>query len=186
MTLKLTPQARLLAALGLALVVALAAAMVLRSGVLSSNDESVPASPSITQPRTDAPKTTPVKPKPAPARPKIELLPGLPQPVAHALRFSKVVVVSVHAGPAINDHDSVGVARKGAKLAGAGFVAIDVFRERSAKQLEPFSGTVNTPTLLVVSRPGKIVNRFQGVVDEQVVAQAARNAGARTPKKPKK
>jgi hypothetical protein len=42
-----------------------------------------------------------------------------------------------------------------------------------------FAGPVSSPTLLVVKRPGRIVNRLSGLVDSAIVAQAAHNAGAR-------
>jgi hypothetical protein len=180
MTLKLTSQARVLAALGLALGVALAAMIVLRSGLLDSSDSStLPAGSAATQPKPATAPVSPAKPTPAVTRPKIELLPGLPSPVAKALRRSRVVVVSLYAAPSGPDRGSVNIARRGARSVGAGFVAIDVFRERDAKQLEPFAGTVSAPALLVVRRPGTIVTRFVGYVDDRIVAQAAHNAGAR-------
>jgi hypothetical protein len=180
MTLKLTSQARVLAALGLALAVALAATIVLRSGLLDSSDSStLPSGTTATQPKPATAPVSPAKPTPAVTRPQVELLPGLPTPVAKALRRSRVVVVSLYAAPSGPDRGAVTVARRGAKSVGAGFVAIDVFRERNAKQLQPFAGTVSAPSLLVVRRPGTIVTRFVGYVDDRIVAQAAHNAGAR-------
>jgi len=49
-----------------------------------------------------------------------------------------------------------------------------LFRRRA------LAGTKTAPqAVLIVKRPGKIVNRFDGFVDSQIVAQAARTAGAR-------
>ena len=48
--------------------------------------------------------------------------------------------------------------------------------------MQPFVGTASPPVLFVVRRPGKVVARFNGSVDETVVAQAATNAGARNGK----
>jgi hypothetical protein len=109
----------------------------------------------------------------------VVLLAGLPTPVAHALRYSKVVVVSLYAGPAKSDRPAVGQARIGARSAGAGFVAMNVIDDRKAAALVPFVGPVSAPAMIVVRRPGKIVARFEGSVDSAVVAQAAHNAGAR-------
>ncbi len=41
-----------------------------------------------------------------------------------------------------------------------------------------FGGPVDSPSVMVVRRPGKIVTQFTGAVDSKVVAQAAHNAGA--------
>ena len=155
------------------LIAAFAALMVVRAGVIggSSTDSTSAATPS---PNT----ATPAKPAhTTPAKPVVVLLPGLPEQVAHGLRYSKVIVVSMYAGPA--DRASVAAARAGARRAGAGFAAVNVINEANARSLSPFAGNVSTPTLLVVRRPGRIVNRLPGTVDSAIVTQAAYNAGAR-------
>lgn len=118
--------------------------------------------------------TAPAKP----AAPKIVLLPGLPGPVAHALRYSKVVVVSLYAAGASGDAAALKQARLGATSAHAGFAAVNVLNERIAAGLDKFAGATSSPAVLVVRRPGRIVNRFGGYVDSNLVAQAAQNAGA--------
>jgi len=45
--------------------------------------------------------------------------------------------------------------------------------------VQPFLGTASTPVVLVVRRPGTVVSKFSGHVDQKVVAQAATNARAR-------
>ena len=160
-----------------ALVAAFAVLMLVRSGVFGgSSPESVPVA-------TPAHAATPAAPQPAQSKPvvkpKVVLLAGLPTPVAHALRYSKVVVVSLYAGPAKSDRPAVGQARIGARSAGAGFVAMNVIDDRKAATLAPFVGSVSAPAMVVVRRPGKIVARFEGVIDSAIVAQAAHNAGAR-------
>jgi hypothetical protein len=136
-----------------------------------------------------APAVSPVKPlthgvvpstKPAakPAKPKIVLLPGLPTPIAHSLRFSKVVVVAFYAKGAPGDRPAVTQARAGAKSAHAGFVAVNVVNEKTARSLGTFAKTNALPAVLVVKRPGKIANEFSGYADSEIVAQAALNAGA--------
>ena len=156
------------------LIAAFALLMVVRSGVLSGSDSSAP---SVTAP----PKTavTPPPTSAVPAKPNVVLLPGLPSSVAHALRYSKVVVVSLYAGQDPGDRAWVTEARKGARSTGAGFVAVNVGGDRTAAKVASFAGPVSTPTMLVVRRPGKIVTQIPGEVESVVVAQAARNAGAR-------
>jgi hypothetical protein len=161
-------------------VVALAAAfvalMVVRVGVLGGSD-STSATP--VPPSTPSTSNTGTVTKPAATKPKVVLLPGLPPTVAHALRYSKVAVVSLYVGQAQGDRAVVTDVRKGARSAGAGFVAINVGNDKQAASVTSFAGSVSAPTMLVVRRPGKIVAQFAGPVDSAVVAQAAHNAGAR-------
>ena len=121
---------------------------------------------------------TPLKPA-GHTTPKIVLTPGLPAPVAHALRYSKVVVLSVYVGQSQQDRVWVAKARKGDRSVGACFVAVNVGADRPAAQINSFVGTVSSPSMIVVKRPGRIVTTIAGPVDETIVAQAAHNAGAR-------
>jgi hypothetical protein len=158
------------------LVAAFAVLMVVRSGLLggSSSSSSSPAPVAThSSPSVKAHAFT------KPAQPKVTLLPGLPASVAHALRYSKVAVVSLYVGQAPTDRAMVAVARKGARAAGAGFVAVNVGDDRNAATVTRFAGTVSTPATLVVKRPGTVVSTFGGPVDSTVLQQAARNAGAR-------
>jgi hypothetical protein len=161
-------------------VVALAAAfvalMVVRVGVLGGSD-STSATP--VPPSTPSTSNAGTVTKPAATKPKVVLLPGLPPTVAHALRYSKVAVVSLYVGQAQGDRAVVTEVRKGARSAGAGFVAINVGNDKQAASVTSFAGSVSAPTMLVVRRPGKIVAQFSGPVESAVVAQAAHNAGAR-------
>ena len=164
------------AVIGLAvLIAAFAALMVVRTGVIGGDStDSTPLA-------TPAPGTpsTPSKPKAAtPAKPAVVLLPGLPAQIASKLRYSKVVVVSLYASNGAGDGDAVASARSGAREVGAGFTAINVLNEKQARELTGFGGPVDSPSVLIVRRPGKIVTQFPGVVDSTVVAQAALNAGA--------
>jgi hypothetical protein len=154
-----------------ALVAAFALLMVVRLGVIggSSSTDSVQPVPS--------PVVTPARP--APVKPAVVLLPGLPSDVAHALRYSKVVVVSLYLGQARADHAVVGETRRGARAAGAGFVAVNVGSDKKAATIASFAGPASAPTMLVVRRPGKIITRISGPVESAIVTQAAHNAGAR-------
>ena len=157
------------------LIAAFAALMVVRAGVIGgSSTESTP----IATPATATP-VTPAKPRTAPAKPRVVLLPDLPAQIASKLRYSKVVVVSLHTGQAQGDRQAVAAARAGARTAGAGFVAVNVDNDKTAGSMAPFVGPLTSPSMLVVRRPGKIVTQISGEVESVVVAQAARNAGAR-------
>lgn len=183
MTAKLTPQTRLLAVLGLVLVVAFAAMMVMRGGLLgSSSDEEVATLP--VQAPTDP--VTPVRPTPAkspsvikPAA--VKILPGVPARLASALQRSKVVVAALDGGTTA-DRIRLVQARAGAKSVGAAFVTLDVRREAQAKAVASFLEDGSDATVLVVNRPGKVANSFSTYVDQAIVAQAAVNAGAVKPK----
>jgi hypothetical protein len=159
----------------LALIAAFAVLMVVRAGVIggSSTDSTPVATPS--QSSSGAPS------KPthtSPAKPTVVLLPGLPAQIAAKLHYSKVVVVSLYTGTAAGDRAAVAQARSGAHEVGAGFTAINVLDEKKARAVADFGGPVDSPSVLVVRRPGKIVTQFAGTIDGKVVAQAAHNAGA--------
>lgn len=157
-----------------ALVAAFVALMLVRSGALDSSPTesvAVPSPPSSRSPQ-------PAKPAPAPAKPKVELIAGLPAEVAHGLRYSRVIVVSLYVGRDSGDRAASTGARRGARAAGAGFVAVDVGSDRKAASIASFAKPASLPSVLVVRRPGKIVARFSGPVESAVVRQAAHNAGA--------
>jgi len=156
------------------LIAAFAALMVVRAGVIggSSTDSTAIATPSPSS-------LTPAKPgQTSPAKPTVVLLPGLPAQIASKLHYSKVVVVSLYTGTAAGDRAAVAEARHGAREVGAGFTAVNVLDEKQARAVAAFGGPVDSPAVLIVRRPGKIVTQFTGSVDGKVVAQAAHNAGA--------
>ena len=175
MTTTLSPPIRILGIVGI--LAAAALALVLFTQHRSTHSSS-PALPNVASTNHTTPVST-VKPSHKPlTTPKIVLLAGLPAPVAHALRYSKIVVVSLYSAGVASDGAALQQARQGAASAHAGFAAVNVLNERIAKGLDKFAGTAATPTVLVVKRPGKIVNRFDGYADNELVAQAAQNAGA--------
>jgi hypothetical protein len=110
---------------------------------------------------------------------KVVLSPGLPAAVAHKLQHSRVVVVALFSRGGNGDKAAVAEARTGAKQVHAAFAAINLADERTARVMTKFAGsTTAPPAVLVIKRPGKITNRFDGFADSDVVAQAAANAGA--------
>lgn len=155
------------------LVAAFALLMVSRLGVLGGSEAVTvavaPTKTPVTQ--VNVPKT--------PAKPKLVLRPGLPPDVAHALRYSRVVVVSLYVGQAAGDSAAVAEARAGARAAGAGFVALNVGNDKKATSVAGLAGAASAPAMLVVRRPGKVLTQISGPLDSAVVQQAAHNAGAR-------
>ena len=180
MTTTLSPPIRILGIVG----ILAAAALGLLLFTHSRSSHSNAAAPITNSGTLHSSTSTPAVSRPAlhpatPAAPKIILLPGLPAPIAHALRYSKVVVVSLYAAGATGDLGALGQARIGAASAHAGFAAVNVLDEHIAKQgLDKYVGTASSPAVLIVRRPGNIVNRFAGYADSDLVAQAAQNAGA--------
>ena len=75
-----------------------------------------------------------------------------------------------------SDRAALSQAQVGAKAAGVAFAKLNVLDEKAASQLQAYGGTMTTPTVLVIRRPGKIVAKFESLVDSAVVAQAAHNA----------
>lgn len=163
---------RLVLLLGVALA-AVAALLVVRTTLLGSEEPAAPTQ-TFTKPARPAPRPS----SPATRRPSIELLAGLPGPLAHELRYEKVVVVSFYTSRAGTDRGAVAQARSGADQVDAGFVAMNVADEQAARAVQSWFGTISSPSVAVVRRPGTIVARFAGWVDSTLVAQAAHNAGA--------
>ena len=138
--------------------------------------------PTTTQ-ATTTPVTTPVTTTPVPTKPHSQPVTpsklnthGLPVPVVQALRKHSVVVVALYMPNAQVDATAALEAQAGAKATGAGFVAIDVFHQRSGTAILRKLGVFDTPAVLVVKRPGRIDSEFKGFVDRDVVAQAVAEA----------
>jgi hypothetical protein len=110
-----------------------------------------------------------------PAKPAVQLLPGLPSPVANALRRHKTVVVALYAHGG-SDSAALTEIRAGAAEAHTSFVGLDVLKARQSAAVAGFAGGLASPATLVVSRPGTIVKRLDGYQDREVVAQAAADA----------
>jgi hypothetical protein len=181
---------------------ALVAALVAVAGALAmfmlgrGSSEPIPAAPpapaaakQAAQEKAAAPKAASAKPaKPAakpqprptaaaPKNPPLEPS-GLPAAVDVALRSHEIVVVSLYVPGARVDALATDEARAGAALGGAGFVALNVLDEKTAKPLLEKLGTLEDPSLLVVKRPGEVALRLSGFVDRDTVAQAAATASS--------
>jgi hypothetical protein len=101
---------------------------------------------------------------------------GLPIPVAQALQKHAVVVVSVTDPRGTGDQIDRAEAQAGAATAGAAYVSIDAFHQKPGTAILRKLGIVDTPAVLVVTRPGRIDSEFKGFVDRAVVSQAVADA----------
>lgn len=157
----------------------------------SAGDET----PSLVRPKlaTQAPVKKPApakakapvaKPKPAPAplaKPTKPTAPavdanGLPRVLSTALAGNRVVVVGLHDPDSALDQMALAEARAGARAAGAGFVAINVFAEGQSRPLLELLGALENPGILVYRKPDVLFARMSGFADSETVAQAASNA----------
>jgi hypothetical protein len=116
------------------------------------------------------------KPKPAEtAAPAVDAN-GLPRVLSSALAGNRVVVVGLHDPDSALDQMALAEARSGARAAGAGFVAINVFAEAQSRPLLQLLGALENPGILVYRRPDVLFARMSGFADSETVAQAAANA----------
>jgi hypothetical protein len=152
-----------------------------------SVDESAPiplparkaATPTKSTPQPATPAAT--APKVAPAKPTSPVNPvvppsGFPLVVDRALRQHEVVVLSLVVPGARVDELAAAEAEAGAKLGGAGFLALNVLNEGVARSLLAKLDSVQDPSVLVVTRSGEVALELAGFVDRETVAQAAANA----------
>jgi hypothetical protein len=130
-----------------------------------------------------APKPRP-RAKAKPARSVPAVVDGMPAALALELVTHPVVVVALYAPKSSVDALAMAEARAGAKLAGAGFVALNVANEKQAAPLTALLTGAQTaadrvlddPAVLVFQRPRALFVRFNGFTDRETVAQAATNA----------
>jgi hypothetical protein len=105
---------------------------------------------------------------------------GLPNGIAMALGRHQTVVVSLYNPYSQVDGIAFAEARAGAKIAGVGFVPLNVLSEAQVGKLTQMLGLLPDPGLLVYIRPGTLVARVSGFADKETVAQAAQNAARGT------
>jgi hypothetical protein len=101
---------------------------------------------------------------------------GAPTTIASVLRHHRVAVVLLYDPQSTVALLSLGEAQRGAGHANAGFLRVNVLKQR---QIEPFAkayGVLPVPTILFFARPGKLVQKLVGFADQDTVAQAALNA----------
>jgi glucose/arabinose dehydrogenase len=123
--------------------------------------------------------TPPVQKAPQPsAVVQAALAAGLPAPIATELGKRPVVVVSLYNPYSEVDGIAFAEARAGAKLAGVGFVPLNVLSQSQAGKLTEALGLLPDPGVLVYTRPGTLVGKLNGFADKETVAQLAQNAAA--------
>lgn len=98
--------------------------------------------------------------------------------LAGALQENKVVVVLFYAPGSAYDTIQAREARAGAAAAGAGFLAVDVSKDRQVASMAAAFEVRDAPAILVMTRGFKVAVRIEGYADRQAVAQAAANARA--------
>jgi len=125
-----------------------------------------------------APKPASMKAAAKPKPPVNPVVPpsGFPAVVDRALQQHEVVVISLVVPGARVDELAAAEAEAGAKLGGAGFLALNVLNEGVARALLAKLDSVQDPSVLVVKRSGDVAIELAGFVDRETVAQAAANA----------
>ena len=177
MSLTLNPPTRVTALIGALVLTGLAAIVFFLGRGALGEAESAPL--------TSAPVTKPagavqVAPKPTTApranpKPKPRVMSGFSAKIDHALRYSRVVVVSVSMPGGAVDAIVRREARAGAKASRAGFVAISAANERALSGLIAKTGVLPDPAVVIVKRPGVVATTFS-VTDAGTVAQAVAQA----------
>jgi hypothetical protein len=125
-------------------------------------------------------KTTPrVKPS-TPATPRVHhakphVASGFAARIDHALRYNRVVVVSVSMPGAAVDAIVRREARTAARTTRAAFVPISAANESAVAGLVAKAGIFPTPAVLIVKRPGEVTTTFS-VTDAATIAQAVAQA----------
>jgi hypothetical protein len=96
--------------------------------------------------------------------------------LAGALKENKVVVVLFYAPRSTYDAIQAREARAGAAGGGAGFLAVDVSKDRYVAALATAFEVRDAPAILVVTRGFRVSARLDGFADRVTIAQAASNA----------
>jgi hypothetical protein len=174
-SLTFSPPTRLTALVGILMLTGIAAVVFLlgRSTLAGDGAAATTSTPVVHTPRTSN-KPTGVK-APA-AKPKPRVASGFPPRIDHALRYSRVVVVSVAMPGAAVDAVVRKEAREAARATHAAFVPVSALNERAVSGLMAKTGMLPDPAVVVVKRPGVVVATFS-VTDAGTIAQAV--AGAR-------
>jgi hypothetical protein len=115
--------------------------------------------------------STAVRPKP------VTLASGLPDGIAHALRYSRVVVVAVYVPGASVDGFVRGEAQAAARMSRAGYVGVSASSAAALQKLFTKTGVLPDPAVVIMRRPGTVTATL-GVADRETIAQAVLQARA--------
>jgi hypothetical protein len=123
----------------------------------------------------------PSKPKPAAVTHARNVKPAAtkgssPATIASVLRHHRVAVVLLYDPQTKVDSFSLREAQLGALRAHAGFLRVNVLKDRQTAPFAKTYGALRAPTVLFFARPGKLVQKLVGFADQDTVAQAALNA----------
>jgi len=155
-------------------VVVLAAGYLVVTKHKTTTPSTASSTPAVTTPTHTTP--TPSKAHTHATTPVKLVTHGLPVKIALALRKHSVVVVSLAQPGADLDQLAAAEAKAGADEMGAGFLQLNVFRQRPGTAILRKLGVVTTPAVLVVKRSGGVYSEFKGFVDRDVIAQAVADA----------
>jgi hypothetical protein len=171
----LTPPARIAALVAALLFTGLAAVVLLLGRGALRDQPSAAATPAETR---TTPRPSAARPATHPAvsvKPKPRVASGFPARIDHALRYRRVVVVSVAIPHAPVDAVVRREARAAAKSARAGFVAMSALDERAMAGLVAKTGLLPDPAVVIIRRPGVVAATFS-VADAGTIAQAVAQA----------
>jgi hypothetical protein len=173
MSVTLTPPTRVAGLIGVVVLGLAAIMLVVGRGLLGGDQTGAAVTPTaVTKPAARAAAA----PKPAATqRPRPRVSSGFPAKIDHALRYSRVVVVSVSMPGGAVDAIVRREARAAAKATRAGFVAISATNERAVSGLVAKTGVLHAPAVVIVRRPGVVTTTFS-VTDAGTVAQAVAQA----------
>jgi hypothetical protein len=169
-SLTLTPPTRVVALVGALVLTGFAAALFLLGRGVIGGSASPTASAPVTHTTSQTARQPATKPNLAPRQAS-----GFPVRVDHALRYGKVVVVSVSMPGAAVDAEVRSEARAAASVSRAGFVRLSALNDRAMAQLMAKTGVLPDPAVVVVKRPDTVVATFS-VADAGTIAQAVAEA----------
>jgi hypothetical protein len=177
-SLTVSPPTRVVALVGALVLTGLAAVVFLLGRGALAGEPAASAEP--TRVTHTTPRTTPsaVSPRPTHAKPKPRSASGFPARVDHALRYSRVIVVSVSIPGAAVDAEVRSEARAAAHLGRAAFVPLSALNETAMSGLMAKTGVLPDPAVVIVKRPGTVVATFS-VADAGTIAQAVAEARRR-------
>ena len=173
-SLTFSPPTRLTALVGALVLTGLAAVVFLlgRGALAGDGSAATTSTPIVHTPQTahkpNGAKAPVTKPKPRVAS-------GFPARIDHALRYSRVVVVSVAMPGAAVDAVVRKEARDAARATHVAFVPLSALNERAVSGLMAKTGVLPDPAVVVVKRPGVVTATFS-VTDAGTIAQAVAEA----------
>lgn len=178
------PRIRLLAAVGLAALLALGTGVVLFTQGQSSSAAAEHTIKPLHPVSKKAKAATRAATKMSAKKPKKRAAQNVGQRLDSLLARHHVVVVSLYAPKAAVDELARDEAEAGARLAGAGFMKVNIFSNAQTRPLLTLLGggasqadrLLDGPAVLIFQRPKNLFVRLGGYADKDTVAQAAINA----------